>query len=262
MANVHDLAKRLRDGETLYSAWCGFPDPLVTEAVARSGFDLVALDMQHAFHTEASLPGSIAGAAAADVAALVRIPLGRFDVASRALDFGAAGVIAPMINTIADARSFGAAMKYPPVGARSWGPGRAMALRGMTNPQRYLSSANQQTLALAMIETRAALAIAGEIAAIEGIDGLFVGPSDFSIAWSNGSEINPHREDMLQGMSEVVSAARAAGKIAAIYAAEPGLAQLFTGMGFTLIAMGTESGYLSAGVTSLLALAKAPSRPS
>ena len=68
MTTFLNLAQRLRAGETLYSAWCGFSDPLVTETVARSGFDLVTLDMQHAFHTETSLPGCITGAALAGAA--------------------------------------------------------------------------------------------------------------------------------------------------------------------------------------------------
>src|SRR3569832_1937709 len=79
--------------------------------------------------------------------------LGAFDVASRSLDFGAEGIIAPMINTVADAKAFVSAAKFPPLGERSWGPTRAMTLAGIADAKQYLSEANAETVTLAMIET-------------------------------------------------------------------------------------------------------------
>ena len=92
---------------------------------ARAGFDCVTLDMQHGLHDPVSVMRSISGVALAGKPALVRMPVGDFAMASRALDMGAEGVIAPMINSVADAKAFVAATKYPPIGDRSWGPLRA-----------------------------------------------------------------------------------------------------------------------------------------
>src|SRR6267378_1833710 len=101
MTTGFSLATRLRAGETIHSGWCGLPYPIVAELVGREGFP-----------------------------AVVRVPVGDFATVSRVLDFGAEGIIAPMINTEADARAFAAAAKYPPVGERSWGPHRATMLAG------------------------------------------------------------------------------------------------------------------------------------
>ena len=249
---MRNLPDRLRSGEPVYSAWCGIPEPLVTEAVARAGFDAVVLDMQHGFHSTESVLRCIGAAALAGKPVLVRVPVGRFDMASRALDFGAAGVIAPMINTMADAHAFAAAMKYPPLGERSWGPQRAMTLLGPADPQSYLAEANSRTVALAMIETRAALAIAADIVSLDGIDGLFVGPSDFSIGWSGGQAWNPDLSAMMESIRGIAAAAKDAGKAACIYAVEPVAARRFRDMGFGLIALASDTGYITSGAQALL----------
>ena len=174
------LRPRLEAGETLYTAWATMPDPLVAEFVARSGFDAVTLDMQHGnLSTESAMRG-IAAITLAGKPAIVRVPIGRFEMASRALDFGACAVIALMVNTVTDAKAFAAAMKFPPLGERSWGPTRVLALHGIAGPQAYLETANHDTLAIAMIETRAAYSALDDILAVDGIDGVFVGPSDLS----------------------------------------------------------------------------------
>src|SRR6478609_11878731 len=132
--------------------------PVVAEAIAREGFAAVVLDAQHGLWDVSSL---VAGAGAvnhAGAAPIVRVPHNDFALVSRALDFGAEAIIAPMINDADDARRFAAAAKYPPSGERSWGPLRAMALQApRTAPADYLREANEGTLTLVMIETATAL---------------------------------------------------------------------------------------------------------
>lgn len=246
------LAERLRAGEVLYTAWSGIPDPLVAEFLARTGFDAVTLDMQHGCHSTESVLRGIPAIKLTGKPAIVRVPVGRFDMASRALDFGAAAVIAPMVNSVADARAFAAAMKFPPMGERSWGPTRVIALHGAPDPQAYLRLANSDTLAIAMIETRAAQAALDEILAVDGIDGIFVGPSDFSIALSNGARIEPRNTEMLRAAREIAEKTRMAGKIPCTLAITGDAAQHFREIGFRLIALGGDFGYLTAGATALL----------
>ena len=250
------LRKRLDAGETLYTAWSAIPDPLVAEFLARTGFDAVTLDMQHGCHSTESVMRGVPAVMLAGKPAIVRIPVGRFDMASRALDFGAAAVIAPMVNSLADARLFAAAMKFPPVGERSWGPTRVLGLRSEKDPQAYLEAANGDTLAIAMIETRAALAVLDEILGLPGIDGVFVGPSDFSIAWSGGKRIDPGNGDMLKGAADVAERTRKAGKIPCTLAITGEAARKFRDMGFRLIALGSDFGYLTAGAAALLQASK------
>jgi 4-hydroxy-2-oxoheptanedioate aldolase len=189
--------------------------------------------------------------------AIVRIPVGRFEAASRALDFGASAVIAPMVNSVADARAFAAAMKFPPLGERSWGPTRVLALHGIAPPQTYLETANSDTLAIAMIETRAAQSLLDEILAVEGNDGVFVGPSDFSIALSNGAKIDPNNADMLAAAREIAGKARAAGKIPCTLAATAEGGRRSRDLGFQLIALASDFIYLTSGASAIVNEARA-----
>ena len=246
------LAARLRAGETLHVAWVGSPEPLTAEAVARSGFASLVLDMQHGLSDPLTVMRSIGAVAAVGKPALVRVPVGDFANASRALDFGAAGVIAPMINSVEDARAFADFMKYPPLGKRSWGPSRAMALMGEADPQRYLATANRGTLALAMIETRAALDALDGILAVEGIDGVFIGPSDLSVSLSNGAFVDQDHAIVEEPLRRVAAASAAAGKVAAIFGGSPARARFVREIGFRLISVGIDPGYITLGCETLL----------
>ena len=120
----------------------------------------------------AGLATGIAAVRQGGAAPIVRVPLGDIRHGRAAsLDFGAEGIIAPMINTAADARAFVAAAKFPPIGERSWGPHRAAMLAGIADQKVYLANANDNIVTLAMIETRTALANLDAIAATPGIDG-------------------------------------------------------------------------------------------
>jgi len=247
------LKARLAADETLLTAWSGIPDALTVEIVARQGFDVVTLDMQHGGHGEDSVLRSLPAVQAAGKPALVCIPVGRFDMASRALDFGAEAVIAPMVNSVADARAFAAAMKYPPLGQRSWGPTFAFPRHGRGDQAEWLHESNQRTLAFAMIETRAALDALDDILGVPGIDGIFVGPSDFSIAWTNGGTVDPALEDMMETLASIAGRARKAGKHTAIYILDPAISGRMVAMGYRLLAMGSEHSLIATGAKTLLA---------
>ncbi len=185
------LARRLRAGETVFSGWCGLPYPIVAETLGREGFATVTLEAQHGLWDMSALLTGVAAVRQGGAAPVVRVPVGDFAMVSRVLDFGAEGIIAPMINTAADARAFAAAAKYPPIGERSWGPHRATTLAGLPDQSVYLREANDHVITLAMIETRTALDNLDAIVDMPGIDGLFLGPSDLSIALSDGKNSRP-----------------------------------------------------------------------
>src|ERR1700730_11435387 len=146
MAAQLSLARRLKDGETVHTGWCPLPYPIVAETLGREGFPAVTIDPQHRLWDTATTVTATATIRQSGAAPIVRIPVGDFATASRVLDMGAEGVIAPMINTIEDARAFVAVAKYPPVGERSWGPHRAMTLGGITDQKTYLRDANAITV--------------------------------------------------------------------------------------------------------------------
>jgi 4-hydroxy-2-oxoheptanedioate aldolase len=246
------LARQLRAGETVFSSWCTLASPIVAETVAREGFAAVVLDAQHGLWDIASTIAGISAVHHAGAAPLVRVPLADFAFVSRALDFGAAAIIAPMINTPANARAFALAAKYPPLGERSWGPLRAMALQGRTVTTDYLREANEGTLTLAMIETPTALSNVEAIAATPGIDALFVGPYDLSTALSGGTAQDVKAPEVEQAIDKICTAAKKAGKIPGIYCADAARAVAMAKRGFRFITIGSDLGIICAGAAAQL----------
>ncbi|SHF28206.1 4-hydroxy-2-oxoheptanedioate aldolase [Kaistia soli DSM 19436] len=249
------LAARLADATPALSAWISMPDPLIAESAARAGFDAVTLDMQHGLHDPVSVMRGVAAVTLAGQPTIVRVPVGDFAMASRALDMGASAVIAPMINSVADAEALVAATKYPPVGQRSWGPTRAIQLQGI-DPAAYLANANQTTLAFAMIETLAAMAALDAILEVPGLDAVFIGPSDLSIALSNGANVDPMRIDNQDAASAIRARAHAAGKRVGIFALNGAQARLYRALGYDFIALGVDAAYFALGAAAMLADAR------
>ena len=235
------LARRLRAGETVYAAWCMIGSPIVAETIAREGFSAVVLDAQHGLWDIASLITGIGAVSHAESTPVVRIPLDDLALVSRALDFGAEAIIAPMINDADDARRFATAAKYPPAGERSWGPLRAMALQApRAAPTDYLREANEGTLTFAMIETATALGNADKIAATAGIDGLFVGPYDLATALSRGTAQDTQAPQVEQAIDRICTAAKAAGKIPGIYCRDAEGAVAMAKRGFRFVVAGND----------------------
>lgn len=249
------LADRLAKGETLLSAWCGLPDPSISGTLAQEGFDAVVLDMQHGPITLGEVIRAIPLINAAGKPALARVPVGEFQNVSKLFDAGASGVIAPMINTMEDARRFAAYSKYPPLGERSWGSYGGLGSSGL-DPNSYLREANRFSLSFAMIETREAMAIVDDILALEGIDALFVGPSDLSIALSSGASVNASAKEVDEAVRHIVARANAVKKPVAFYAATAERAKEGIALGARLVTVMSDSGFLRSAAQTALKIAR------
>lgn len=254
-APISTLAADLRAGKKVLMAWCGLTDPAVPEIMVREGFDTALLDMQHGSYDVASAIAGITACAGAGKPALVRIPVGDFAMASRMLDAGAAGIVAPMINSVEDARAFAAFMKYPPKGERSWGPARALGFTGMA-PGDYLAKANGFTLALAMIETRQALAALDGILDVPGIDGVLIGPGDLSITLSNGAKLDPDGPEVDGVLDKIAAACAARGKIACVFCMDAKRARALSARGFSLMSIATDQMLLKQVTREQVAIAR------
>jgi 4-hydroxy-2-oxoheptanedioate aldolase len=250
------LARRLRAGETVFAGWCSLPYPLVAETIGREGFVAVTLEAQHGLWDISALLTGVAAVRQGGAAALVRVPVGDFAMVSRVLDFGAEGIIAPMINSAADARAFVAAAKYPPVGERSWGPHRATTLAGIADQSVYLREANDHVVTLAMIETRTALDNLDAIAQTPGIDGLFLGPSDLSIALSGGKTLDPVSKDVERELERMIASAERAGKIAGAFCHTAERAVALAKRGARFLAVMSDIAMLRAGTAAALKVLK------
>jgi 4-hydroxy-2-oxoheptanedioate aldolase len=246
------LARRLRAGETVYAGWCTLASAVAAETIAREGFAAVVLDIQHGLWDTGSIISGIGALHHAGSTPIVRVPLNDFAYVSRALDFGAEAIIAPMINGVDDARHIVSVAKFPPLGERSWGPQRAMALQGKGSTVDYLHEANDGTLTLAMIETPAAFASVDAIAATPGIDALFIGPYDLSTALSGGKAQDVQAPEVERAIDHICAAAKKAGKIPGIYCGNAARARDMAKRGFKFITIGSDLALLREGAAAQL----------
>jgi len=256
MSQSFALARRLRAGETVFAGWATLGAPLAAEMLARDSFAGVVLDVQHGLWDTGSLIAGISAVHHGGAAPVVRVPFNDFALVSRALDFGAEAIIAPMINSADDARRFASAGKFPPHGERSWGPQRAMALQGRTVTTDYLREANKGTLTMAMIETPAALGRVDAIAATPGIDALFIGPYDLSTALSGGKAQDVTGPEVEKAIDTICAAALKAGKIPGIYCRDAERALMLAGRGFKFITVGSDQGMLRDGIAAQVKVLK------
>ncbi len=245
------LVEKLKQGDIIHTAWCGLGAPIVAEMLVRCGYRAVTLDMQHGLYSYAEARDGIAAVRMAGGHAIVRTPLDDFSVAARLLDCGAEAIIAPMINTVADAAALVGATKLPPVGGRSYGPVRFSQITGKPLGQPFLQSANEETLIIAMIETQEAVDNLDAILELDGIDGIFVGPSDLSVSLSRGARFDPTGDETMKVAVDAARKARAAGKIACGFANSPSQRMAFEDAGFSLLANGSDSGILAEGVKAM-----------
>jgi 4-hydroxy-2-oxoheptanedioate aldolase len=252
-AFAEKLKKRKTDG--MISAWIGIPDPLLANFFAQEPFDAVVIDLQHGMWDIASAATAIGQVRLAGKPAVARIPVGDFASASRLLDAGASVIIAPMINSASDAEQFVKATKYLPLGERSWGPALALNYNGLS-PDAYLKSANQLTVTIAMVETRAALEAIDEILAVDGIDGIFIGPSDLSIALSDGAALAPNSAEIDRVMAQALERCQHHGKFICAFGSDGVRAGQLLKLGFHFVIAGGDSAQLRAGARAAITTAR------
>eukprot|EP00668_Euglena_longa_P029059 GGOE01036398.1.p1 GENE.GGOE01036398.1~~GGOE01036398.1.p1 ORF type:complete len:278 (+),score=82.33 GGOE01036398.1:27-836(+) len=245
------LAQRLGKGRTLVFGWSCIPCPMLAGLMAREQLDGVVIDMQHGAYSLDNAVQAVSAVMLAGKPAIVRVPVGEYSLASRMLDFGASAIIAPMVNSAEDAHRFVSFVKFPPVGERSWGPDLVKSLSGLESAE-YLQQANGLTKAFAMIETREALAALDAILAVEGLDGVFVGPNDLSIALSHGAFANPSHADVEAALELILARCRAAGKSVGIYANNGDRANVLLQRGFDFITLGCDYAQMRLGIRSML----------
>ena len=255
MAFSHPLSLKTRlaeaDSGPVYVTWCQMPGENQAAALVRGGFAGVLADMQHGFFSYDEMRLAVQATGRAGGVPMMRPPLDDFGMAARALDAGAAVIIAPMINTVSDAARLVDATRYPPLASRSFGPAQALELWDMDG-QSYLSAANDLTCVLAMVETAEAISNLDDILGVDGIDGVFVGPYDLSINLSGGKVGGADDPDVIDALPKIVASARKHGKISGIYASGGKQARGFAEMGFNLVSAISDSGLLAAGAGTVL----------
>lgn len=229
------MSRSLRDlwdeGETVTGAWIGLADDVTTQLMARAGFGVLCLDLQHGFVSLDSLPGHLCIAGQGPAPVLVRVASHDPTVVMRALDLGADGVIMPMVETAEQARGLVAACRYAPAGARSWGPIWAEADGVDVDP----AAADRSVLAIAMVETAAGLAAIEEIAAVPGLDAVYVGPNDLALSLGLGRTDYRQSPRLSEAIEQIIETCRACGVVVGVDCPQRDAAQYWAGRGSQLI---------------------------
>jgi 4-hydroxy-2-oxoheptanedioate aldolase len=245
------LKRRLRDRQPCRGLWLCVPNVAVVRLLARMEFDWFLVDVEHGPIGAETMTNMVATIADAGRAPVVRLAQGNVENIKRALDAGAWGIIAPMINSKDEAEEVVAAAKFPPMGQRSFGSAWAGLAFGLSMPE-YRRQANSETIVFAQVESAAALGDLNGILGVRGLDGVFVGPVDLAI--SLGLEPNPENPHPIlrDALQKVLQAAYAHGLPAGIYCSSPQAAAERIHEGFSMVNVASDVGLLLQGARSAL----------
>lgn len=242
--------QRLTDGsgEVQFGLFISLADPVCAEIAATSNLDWLIIDTEHAPNEIRSTLAQLQATLAYDVDVVVRPWVGDQALIKRMLDIGAESLLIPMVDTAEQAADLVRAVRYPPDGVR--GVSSARAAR-WTRVDDYFAAANDQVCLIAQIESRSGLDNLSAIAAVDGVDGLFVGPSDLAAAL--GHVGNPGHPDVQAAVTGAIEAIVAAGKPAGVYGATPDAAQRYADAGATLVIIGVDTIVLAKSIDALVA---------
>jgi 4-hydroxy-2-oxoheptanedioate aldolase len=229
-------------------AWHSLGSALAVEIAADAGWAAVLIDQQHGATGPTELVACLTAARAACAPAIVRVASLDEDLISSALDAGAQGVMAPMIETPEQAAAVVCATKYPPIGRRSFGPYRARYLVEGD----YFSVANSWTIACGQIETESAIRNIDAICSVPGLDMICVGPNDLAIALSRGANRDIRAPAVLAAINHVHARATERGVITAIFANDSDYAMDMATHGWQVISIGTDAAWISKMAKNLL----------
>ncbi len=232
--------QRLNAGEAVVCGWLSLPSSYSAELVASQGYDCVSIDLQHAMLEFETAVGMLQAISSTPAIPLARVGGPEPEPMMKLLDAGAYGLICPMISTVEDAKSFVSACRYPPIGNRSFGPARGLLYGGSD----YVHHADGEMLTIAMIETRQGVENAEAIAAVDGLDVLFIGPNDLSMAYGQSPRSEPTDPQVVAAIDHCLKSATAAGKPCGIFSSDGSAAAQRRKEGFRFLVPGSDAGLL------------------
>lgn len=239
-------------GESALNGWLAIPSPYSAEIMGHQGFDAVTIDTQHGmmgFDTVVSMFQAISATPAIPFARVLRNDPA---LVMQLLDAGAYGIICPMVSTAKEARLFAQACRYPPVGNRSFGPARGLVYGGAD----YFDHANDEIIAMAMIETREGLDNLEAIVATDGIDGIYVGPNDLCLALGVEPRAESTEPVVQDAIARIVACCREAGKGVGVFCSSGEAAALRTEQGFNFVTPGNDANLLAKAARTEVAAAR------
>lgn len=244
---VNSFKASLKAGQRLIGCWCSLANPITTEVLGLAGFDWLLLDAEHSPNDVLTLIPQLMALKDSPSAPVVRPPANEPVIIKRLLDAGFHNFLIPFVESAQAARDAVAATRYPPQGIR----GVAMVQRNNrygTVPD-YFKVANDNMTVLVQIESRAGIAAAAEIAAVDGVDGVFVGPSDLAAAL--GHIGNPGHPEVQAAITQLFAAIESQGKPIGILTPVEADARRYLEQGATFVAVGNDIGLFRAQTQAL-----------
>jgi 4-hydroxy-2-oxoheptanedioate aldolase len=232
----------LRSGERAQiGLWLGLTNPISAEICAGAGFDWLLIDGEHAPNDVRSILAQLQAVAPSPAHPIVRPVSGDVQLIKQLLDIGAQTLLVPMVESAEQAKLLVAAMRYPPTGIR--GVGAALARASQWNRvTNYLHEANDQMCLLVQVETRLGLENLDAIAVVEGVDGVFIGPSDLSAALGHLGQ--PGHADVQRAIEDAIARIRRSGRAAGILSTDEAETHRYLSLGCTFVAVGLDGNLL------------------
>ncbi len=231
------------------NGWLAIANSFSAETMAHQGWDTLTIDLQHGVVDYQAMVGMLQAISTTATVPIVRVPWLEPGIIMKTLDAGAYGVICPMVNTREEAQRFVAYTSYAPQGTRSFGPVRALLYGGADYP----AHANQTIVRFAMIETAQALDNLDAILSVEGLDAIYIGPSDLSLALGCKPTFDDVEPKVAQAIDHILAGAQAHGVKAGIHNGRPDVARARIAKGFRFVTVSSDARLLAAGSQQLLA---------
>lgn len=247
------LRERWADGQATLGGWLAIPSVVVAESTARAGFDYVCADLQHGVLDYSDAVGLFQAVLAGGSTPIVRVPWNEPGIVGKVLDAGAEAVIVPMVNDAEQAAMAVRASRYPPLGARSYGP---IVAAGRSRD--YAATANGVIAVVPMIETVEALGNLDDILAVPGVDAIYVGPADLSFSLGLPPGNNDDVAEFREALDAIVAACRRHGVVPGIHATGS-LAPRRLEQGFRMVTVTSDTVALWLGLSAELARARSQS---
>lgn len=230
------------------NGWLAIPDSFSAEVMARQGWDSLTIDLQHGVVDYQKMVTMLQAITITETVPVVRVPWLEPGILMKSLDAGAQALICPMINTREEAQKFVAWTSYAPRGTRSFGPVRAAMVLGADYP----TAANDHIVRFAMIETAQALDNLDAILSVEGLDAIYIGPSDLSLSLGCKPVFDDVEPKAAQAIEHIVERARSHGIVAGIHNGLPRVAKARIDLGFRFVTLSSDARMLISGSQELL----------
>jgi 4-hydroxy-2-oxoheptanedioate aldolase len=241
-----------KQGGAAVNGWLAIPNGFCAETMAHQGWDSLTIDLQHGVVDYAAMVTMLQAISTTPTVPLVRVPWLEPGILMKTLDAGAYGVICPMVNTREQAQKLVAWTHYAPQGTRSFGPVRALLYGGADYPQH----ANETIVTFAMIETAQALDNLDAILSVQGLDAIYIGPSDLSLALGCKPAFDDVEPKVAQAIDHVLARAQAHGIVAGIHNGTPEAALARIDKGFQFVTISSDARLIAAGAQQVLAKMK------